>query len=285
MMATLRSTPKEAGCVHLWLEGGRAVTSREDLQLLHALLRLMRTCPVLIVIVVPASAPSIGLLDLVLLLLADVAFTENDSDHDSRIITFSSAQPALEAYVDSLWERAVGPARAGSLNRPSTLASLRASGILRDTIEINVATAERMHPSCLLGLRRLGRLRMHKCDKMSFNYYWVTKVMSLNAHVQERRATGIEIQVQSSQVGSSRCTSSEEACRQTHKAPHLWFRTRINDSTLYLTIYPSIVEVDSALVHATLASWPTPHVARIMVTLAPVSEEPTNGVSIESLCT
>ena len=160
--------------------------TRSDIELLPALLRELRTCSALVVVRIEPQATHLGLLDVVLILSADCAMSEAG---DECPIAWPGTQRALESYVEALWLDMTGTGLLPSsddVRRPLTIGDLRSGGLISTGAAV-AACAVRTYsiPHFLLGLRRAGALRIHTMDKMSFNYYWVTKVFSLNEYWRE----------------------------------------------------------------------------------------------------
>ena len=270
----------------IFLDVGATVTTRLDLELLHALLRLMRLAPSLIVARVGITVNHLSLFDLVLCLCADrVIADEGALSDDMRPIEWSEEQPAFEAFVDAMWSGALGNARAQALGRPCNLADLRDAGVLSSMslVQQILYTPRCLQPEYLVGLRRMGALRVKQMDKMSFNFYWVTKVMRLNALLPNAEETGGEHVPSRRPVGAPRGASAAPS------APHLAIRAWLDRGgdetpsmkpsqrplhrgcaagTLHVTILASVLEMNASDIHAALLPWSRdPAVARVLITL------------------
>ena len=205
-LATLQSAAAGVAA-RLELTGENATLS--DVEHLHALLRCARCCPTLIVAILPPTLSRLSLLDLIALVIADRAIVDQSGgrDHevgvatigsdergaaehaaaaDMRPIEWTPLQPVLEHFVEQLWQGAVSSDCPSMPRRPATVADLRLAGIFCAPTEVEALQRRSrhrccLHPEFLLAMRRAGTLRVRRLDKMSFNYYWVTKVLLLSS--------------------------------------------------------------------------------------------------------
>ena len=169
----------ETGTPIIKLRAMNKVFKGADVESLPALLRSLRWCKAMVVAWIPHDLEQLSLADFLMCLLADRVYSEAADDIP---IQWAPEQPALEKFAQLLWEGAAGPTVAGPKPRPSSLADMRDAGMLETADEMAKLAAS---PLCtqsefLVGLRRMGVLKVGKMDKMTFNFYWVAKVLRLN---------------------------------------------------------------------------------------------------------
>lgn len=183
-------------------ELGQATVTSEERANLPAFLRSCRACRTLSCAKVPASAERLSWLDLVACLAADVVVA--DSTKDSCPINCAVSEngtngkcsdamlPAEEVVVRSLWAEASGVASPQDATLPTTLLDLRKTQLISTEEELESIRASGCRtPQFLLGFRRAGGLRGRGVDKGGVNYYWVTKVILLNALTPDKDVTKV----------------------------------------------------------------------------------------------
>lgn len=165
---------------------------RPDIESLPALLRSIRWCKSMVIAYIPSDLVELSTADLLLCILADRVYAEAS---DIPIV-WSDAPPALERCVLQLWEGAAGATQTTLTPRPESLGDLRKVAMCIGADEMHALETGLplcTQPEFLVGLRRMGVLRVGKMDKMTFNFYWVAKVLRLNA-LPEMAGQGVETQ-------------------------------------------------------------------------------------------
>ena len=165
---------------------------RPDIESLPALLRSIRWCKSMVIAYIPSDLVELSTADLLLCILADRVYAEAS---DISIV-WSDAPPALERFVLQLWEGAAGATQTTLTPRPESLGDLRKVAMCIGADEMHALETGLplcTQPEFLVGLRRMGVLRVGKMDKMTFNFYWVAKVLRLNA-LPEMAGQGVETQ-------------------------------------------------------------------------------------------
>ena len=237
---------------------------------LHALLRLVRLCPSLVVARVQCNVKSLSLVDVVLVLFADRAMACSGGD-DGRKIDWDRNIPELEAFVDELWLGALGSKHARLAQRPQSLADLRAHGILYSEDAMRHAPQKGVIGiDFLIGFRRMGGLRVRRMDKMSFNYYFVSKVLRVNA---------LEAQAEADAGSStSAAAAAAAAAAAIVESGEPAIEERIQQVSngcriLHVSVRAAILSMSGHDLHQRLMRWANdPEIALILITL-PASPE------------
>jgi len=247
------------------------------------------------------------MLDVVAITIADHAVTEETVVErrgaaaealDARRVMWNPELFYLQKFVERLWDGSVGASTGLAPTWPATVSDLLSAHILHVPNEhydaefvcrLIKARAPSMGSEFLLSMRRAGQLKVavkpmgEGVDKMSFNFYWVTKMFQINAacgamglhathgsRFTDKGVLGVSDEMATPQAGVA-CSPAPFAI-QVQLVDDA--QSCVTGATLVLTLDASIIDMPAAEIRAALEpALAKKNFNRILVLLPPANAE------------